>query len=1029
MSDRRVADTARDATTWSDALASWLGVPAGQGARAARLVALVFMVSASLVLMKAAQNGIFLAAYTRAAIPWAFAASAVTLATASAVAMSVTERLGPARLARIALGTTAVVLVALRWLLTVHAKGVAFAAYVCIEAASGILLIHTWSTVSAAVDARSARKLLPIAGIGASVAWLVGGLVVKSLVRAVGGAPGLLPMAAGLLTVAWGILHVVVRRDLDSHATRARRSIGLLDGWRAGFSFVRNEPLMRITAMLSLLALITEQLMDMQLMCAARDRLGNAAAISSFFGTFYGVTSGLSLVLLAGLSGRFLAALGTSGTLVAIPAITALAAVTVVVFPGLAAAVVLRGVDRVLKGSLWTPATEQLQMPLPPMRRTQARSAVRGVLAPAGYAASAMVLAAFPSALQVRQLAGLVAVVLVLMAWIISQRVRRDLLAGLHRAVNERRLSLDGGAPPGAALAGDEGETDSSDLSLGDPIDAVAMVAVLGRRADPATEAALAGGLRHEAVAVRMATVAALGRIASEGSARRLAAHLRTERDRDVRLACAAELQRMRVVDSEVLEALKACEVDADHEVAGRCAIARMALSPAGTLAEDAARWLEDPSPHLREAALDALDGEVLRGEPVRRAVSRALSDPRPAIRISAVRAALKAPVVEHEEPIVALLGDARVAADVARLVVEYEPGPRSSGALATNTLLAHPDRSVRAAVARALGVAIRRGVRTPLAREQVMALLRREVAIAGTLTSVIAGIALTDGVADWEVEPEFTFLAHEVELRIEQTRRQVLRLLVLLGQRRLAATVEVGRRRPSRARDAQIAELLELELDKSLGALVVPLYEPLVLRERVDATRKQGLLDQRALADPRLALVSLGDAHLRRCARITYDHTFAAMVAAFDAEDQNVMPAIEHMRLLRRFDLFAELAAEDLLRIAEVIDPVELHAGETIFSKGDVGDELYLVVRGEVDILDGATRIAKVETGNFFGDLSVIDQQPRSGSAVCSTDTVVLRLRGADLDELMIARPLIAMHFLRVIAGRLRAATRRLSA
>ncbi len=54
-------------------VARWLDLPEGQGARAARMLGLVFALSAGLALMKSAQSGVFLAAYPRTAIPWAFA--------------------------------------------------------------------------------------------------------------------------------------------------------------------------------------------------------------------------------------------------------------------------------------------------------------------------------------------------------------------------------------------------------------------------------------------------------------------------------------------------------------------------------------------------------------------------------------------------------------------------------------------------------------------------------------------------------------------------------------------------------------------------------------------------------------------------------------------------------------------------------------------------------------------------------------------------------------------------------------------
>jgi mono/diheme cytochrome c family protein len=142
-----------------------------------------------------------------------------------------------------ALATTAFALLALRALLATRAPFVPFALYVAIETACGVLLIQVWSTVSAAVDARSARRLLPIASVGAALAWLLGGLLVPSLVRAVG-APALLVAAPVLLGAAWALVRAVEARDIDPRAMQGRRASGLLQGWREGFGFVARTPLM-----------------------------------------------------------------------------------------------------------------------------------------------------------------------------------------------------------------------------------------------------------------------------------------------------------------------------------------------------------------------------------------------------------------------------------------------------------------------------------------------------------------------------------------------------------------------------------------------------------------------------------------------------------------------------------------------------------------------------------------------------------------------------------------------------------------
>jgi hypothetical protein len=217
------------------------------------------------------------------------------------------------------------------------------------------------------------------------------------------------------------------------------------------------------------------------------------------------------------------------------------------------------------------------------------------------------------------------------------------------------------------------------------------------------------------------------------------------------------------------------------------------------------------------------------------------------------------------------------------------------------------------------------------------------------------------------------------------------------------------------------VAELLETALDRPVARKVVPIFERLSLRERVAAAERLGLLDREALDHPLDAVVLLGDVHLRRCALATYGDAFRKRHPALAAEDEPMIPRIERIRFLRSVPLFESLSGEDLLSVADVVEQIDLRSGSAIFHEGDPGEDLYLVVRGEVAIDNGTTRIATLGEREFFGDLAVLDHQPRSADAICLTDVQVLRLRGPDLRELMVTRPAIVEGIVRVLVRRLR--------
>jgi signal-transduction protein with cAMP-binding, CBS, and nucleotidyltransferase domain len=175
---------------------------------------------------------------------------------------------------------------------------------------------------------------------------------------------------------------------------------------------------------------------------------------------------------------------------------------------------------------------------------------------------------------------------------------------------------------------------------------------------------------------------------------------------------------------------------------------------------------------------------------------------------------------------------------------------------------------------------------------------------------------------------------------------------------------------------------------------------------------------------DPVAGIIDLNDEHLRRCALLAWRERMTVEYPAVVDREQPLLHLVERIRFLRSVPLFKELAPEDLMKLAEIAEPVEHVAGHRIFKKGDPGDVLCVVVRGRVEIRDGDNIIASQGPHEFFGELAVLDHEPRSADAVCAEDTELLEIGGPDLEELMERRPEIAREVIRVLARRLRKTT-----
>jgi len=132
------------------------------------------------------------------------------------------------------------------------------------------------------------------------------------------------------------------------------------------------------------------------------------------------------------------------------------------------------------------------------------------------------------------------------------------------------------------------------------------------------------------------------------------------------------------------------------------------------------------------------------------------------------------------------------------------------------------------------------------------------------------------------------------------------------------------------------------------------------------------------------------------------------------------------HSELLAKIPMFEGLGAEDLKALAKSLVEREFAAGQLIMSLGDAGTSMFIVATGNVNIHlpgEASRRISlkDIGDGEYFGELALFDDKPRSASAVATTNSVLLELGRDTLSKYLESRPHAAMTLLRTLAGRLR--------
>lgn len=137
------------------------------------------------------------------------------------------------------------------------------------------------------------------------------------------------------------------------------------------------------------------------------------------------------------------------------------------------------------------------------------------------------------------------------------------------------------------------------------------------------------------------------------------------------------------------------------------------------------------------------------------------------------------------------------------------------------------------------------------------------------------------------------------------------------------------------------------------------------------------------------------------------------------------VLSRIEKVLILKTVGIFAETPDEVLADVAELLEEREMPAGTRIFAQGDAGSSMYIIVNGEVRVHDGDHTLNHLYTSEVFGEMALLDPEPRVASVTTVTDTLLLQLEQDAFYQLMDERNEVAHGVIRMLTRHLRARVR----
>ncbi|HWU87856.1 MAG TPA: cyclic nucleotide-binding domain-containing protein [Kofleriaceae bacterium] len=166
------------------------------------------------------------------------------------------------------------------------------------------------------------------------------------------------------------------------------------------------------------------------------------------------------------------------------------------------------------------------------------------------------------------------------------------------------------------------------------------------------------------------------------------------------------------------------------------------------------------------------------------------------------------------------------------------------------------------------------------------------------------------------------------------------------------------------------------------------------------------------------------------------HDNITAVVIRVGDTASTELAPRTTEVSLklevLKGMQMFRYLSYKELVRVSNIAEMIELAADQVIFSAGQPGDAMYVVLSGMVRLMKGETVVTELGRGAHFGEMALVDRSVRSLGATATTGTRLVVIHRKDFYEIIKREPALATKmlwsFVQVLGQRLRKTTNDLS-
>jgi CRP-like cAMP-binding protein len=125
-------------------------------------------------------------------------------------------------------------------------------------------------------------------------------------------------------------------------------------------------------------------------------------------------------------------------------------------------------------------------------------------------------------------------------------------------------------------------------------------------------------------------------------------------------------------------------------------------------------------------------------------------------------------------------------------------------------------------------------------------------------------------------------------------------------------------------------------------------------------------------------------------------------------------------VELIKRVPLFSELGRKELNEVASLADEIDLPEGKELTVEGNPGREFLVIIEGDATVTRGGNQINTLSAGDFFGEIALVRQEPRTATVVADTPIRALVITDRSFRTLLDHSPEIESKVMSALSARL---------